>query len=420
MRKYKALIAHPGRQHSYHSAIALKNSGIEFIYATTVYDKRGSLTNKIKKLLKGDNGKRAESRKCRYIEDDQVVQFCELGGLITLFLLRIDKSKKVYRAWNNLILNRFGKKVAKLAIKNSCDMVIMFDTTAKVCFEYLSYHCPQIKKILDVSIAARPFQKEIYELDIQRTGNRGLKKEWEFLWNDKYQQYYRREISLSDYYMVPSTFVQKSLLYCGANKDRTKIVPYGVELSEFKFQNRANLESLNLVVTGQLNYRKGMHHLLKVMEKFENSKVKLTIFGLCDLKDRFWGRYRDKKNIVFKGFVTRDAIIDDYKKESVYIFPSLCEGLSLSILEAMACGLPVLVSSNCGVNDLVRDYENGLIFEAGNDQALEEGIKWYLGNREKISIMGKKAHETAMHYTWDKYYDAYGKEILSILQEGSI
>lgn len=55
MRKYKALIAHPGRQHSYHSAIALKNSGIEFIYATTVYVVTGQLNYRkgMHHLLKG-------------------------------------------------------------------------------------------------------------------------------------------------------------------------------------------------------------------------------------------------------------------------------------------------------------------------------------------------------------------------------
>lgn len=63
----KVLLVHPGKQHSFETAKALKEAGVFYKYVTTVYDKDNSLTNKIKHLLKGKNLKKANTRKCPYL-----------------------------------------------------------------------------------------------------------------------------------------------------------------------------------------------------------------------------------------------------------------------------------------------------------------------------------------------------------------
>ena len=91
----KIIIAHPGRQHSFRVASELKKNDLLFKYITTVYDKDSSHIMKIvKKFISGDNLRRANGRKNEDISDEDVIQFCEISGLIEILLARFDKKKK--------------------------------------------------------------------------------------------------------------------------------------------------------------------------------------------------------------------------------------------------------------------------------------------------------------------------------------
>ena len=70
----------------------------------------------------------------------------------------------------------------------------------------------------------------------------------------------------------------------------------------------------------------------------------------------------------------------------------------------MATGLPIICSTNTGVNDLVENYKNGIVFDVSDDEALKSCIDWALANRDKLYDMGIAAKETARGYTWDRYY----------------
>lgn len=418
-KKYRIIVAHPGKQHSYQTIKALNRKDIELTYITTVYDKSNSLTGKFKNLfLKGDNLKRANSRVCSWIENKNVVQFCELSALFTLLLLRIDKSKRIYRLWNDLVFERFGKKVAKYAIKEKADMVIMYDANAKRCFEYLAQKAPFIKRVLDVSIAARPYQKNIYQKNIELTGLDGLKKEQIFLWNENRQKYYRKEIELSNFFMCPSEFVKRSLIFCGVKESQILHAPYGVQVERFSYcPRKVKSGPLRMVMAGQVNYRKGFHHIINVLERFTSEEVQLVIFGSDSSRDSFLEAHKNLSNIEYRGFVTQDKMIEEYKHADIYVFPSLCEGLSLSVLEAMSCGLPVLLSDHSGANDVVKNQVNGLVFSAGNDDQFEACIRWYMNNRDKLLYMGEEARKTAMTYSWENYYENYYEHIKRIMNE---
>ncbi|MBQ8345319.1 MAG: glycosyltransferase family 4 protein [Clostridia bacterium] len=416
MTPYKVILAHPGKQHSYRSAMALKKGGIDLTYITTVYYKERSLTKFASQVLKNDNFKRAVSRICPELEDSQVKQFCELDGLITLLLLRLDKSKKIYRWWNDRTTKRFGKKVARYAIKHQADMVITYDTNAQPCFHYLIKKSSDILRVMDISTAARPYTKAIYEEDMEKTGLNGLRKTNSFLWNPEREAYFSREIQETQYFLCPSIFVQKGLLYCNVKKDQIFRVPYGVQLEKFRFAPRKeHTGPLRLVYTGEVDYRKGFHHLLNVIERFSEDELELTLFGNYDADDAIIQRAMKKRNLHFKGFVLQEQLFDEYDRADLYVFPSLIEGLSLSILEAMACGLPVLISDHSGANDLIEQRKNGVVFEVGDDDALERELRWFMANRSCLMEMGQAACETVQSFSWNAYYHNYAKTVLALL-----
>lgn len=162
------IVAHPGRQHSFRLASALKKSGMLCFYVTTIYDKESSLLMKfVKRFLSEDNLKRANSRKNMDIDDSDVIQYCEFSGLIEAFLARVDRSHAVYRWLHRWDADRFGLKVAKLAIKIHADAVIMYDSNSATGFRYLKKHAPEIRIVGEAARqTARKYTWGYYEKNV--------------------------------------------------------------------------------------------------------------------------------------------------------------------------------------------------------------------------------------------------------------
>lgn len=123
------------------------------------------------------------------------------------------------------------------------------------------------------------------------------------------------------------------------------------------------------------------------------------------------------KNVSLAGFVTRDQIVKKYHDADVYVFPTLGEGMTMSGLEAMSTGLPMICSDNAGYNRVIQDGLNGFVFKTGDIDELYHVISRCRENREHLIIMGQEASKTAKRYTWDAYYDNYVNTICAILSQ---
>ena len=419
----KVIVAHPGRQHSFRLASALKKEGILFRYITTVYDKESSWIMKItKRIISKDNLKRATGRKCIELNDDEVVQFCEILGLIELILVRIDKSKGLYRWWNRKTSKIFGKKVAKYAIKNNVDAVIMYDTTAEICFKILKEKAPHIKRIMDSSIASRLYIKEIYINEIEKTGNESYRIENKYLWNKKIIKSLYDEIINTQEFIVPSKFVKGSFEFSGVDSNNIHIVPYGTNIvnkvnikKEINHKTDYNNKKIKFLFVGQVISRKGIDYLLRAFSSVDENLVELDIVGNVGSEYEYLKSNNKYKNINVIGLVTHDKMKEIYLKADIFIFPSLAEGMALSGLEAMGCGLPVICTTNTGINDLIIDGENGFVVPPSNVELLKEKIEWFVKNKSKISEMSDVAYNTAAKYTWETYENKIINEINKII-----
>ena len=401
MGEQRIIVAHPGRQHSFRLASALKKSHMLLYYVTTIYDNDSLLMNSIKKFLSSDNLKRANNRKNNDLEKHDVIQYCELWGMIEAFLSRYPKFKKVYYIIQRKNADRFGLKVAKLAIKHRADAVIMYDSNALKCFEYLSKNAPYIKRIMDVSSAGRPFRKELYQKEVEKSGYDDLKRENSYMWEAKPMERMKKELLLTEYFLVPSSFVGKSLLFSGVSEDQLLLVPYGANVSSDFTRRRKNSEPVHFLFAGNINYNKGILYLLKAMKDVIGANLTLT--GAYDPNAEFLKNYLDMPNVNFTGRVTFDKMKDIYEHADVFVIDSFSEGMAQVGIEAMACGLPIICSTNSGVNDLVEDYKNGFIIQPGEAEALREKMQWFVDNSQQISFMGENAKKTACCYTWEQY-----------------
>ena len=95
----KIIVAHPGRQHSYRIASALKKNNMLLKYVTTVYDKDTFLMKLTKIFLSKENLNRANGRKNKDLDDQDVIQYYEFRGLIETLFSRSSKLKFLYSYW---------------------------------------------------------------------------------------------------------------------------------------------------------------------------------------------------------------------------------------------------------------------------------------------------------------------------------
>lgn len=415
---YKVVVAHPGKQHSYQLATALEKKGMLHAYLTTVYDKKGSITHFLIKLLKGKEKNKANSRCCKDIPDEKVIQYGEFGGLILLMLLRLPKFLKKYRLefkWCMKVNSYFSKRAAWYALDHNIDALILFDTAAEQGFEILLKEKSNIVRIMDVSIATRQYMKFNFLKD---EGIEGLKIEFPELWNDKIMQSYQNEIDFSQNFIVASSMTSQSLQFCGVNSDLISIVPYGVDLEKFSFSPKADTSgALKIIYVGQISYRKGIHHLLSIVEKFSKKEVEVCLIGQYNSNSEIYKKYKDVKNINFCGFLTGDKLANFYHEADVFVFPTIGEGYGLVVLESLSCGVPVITSNLAGGNDAIKNGKNGFVFTAGDCNELETKIRWCLSHRKELANMREYCYKSANNYTWERYYENVTHNIKLIISK---
>lgn len=414
-KELKIIVAHPGKQHSYKTATALEQSGFLFKFITTTYNKKGSLTNFLFNIAKGNTKKKIGSHYCKDLPDDKVMLCCEFLGNFALIINKIPGLKKLYVKWNNYLNDCFGKKVAEYAIKNNIDAVISYDYNSAILFEELKRKAPNIICILDVSIATRPFMREVFQKDIDYTGIQEIKTKYPEIWNDSNLKRAEREIKKADFFLAASQVVKRSLIFCGVSENKIHILPYGVDCKQFNvIKEKVYQKPLKLIFVGGVDYRKGIHHLLKVVADFGDD-IDLTLVGAYDAKGKIYLDYHRYNNIHFMGFITRELLAKYYQESDVFVFPSLGEGFALVVLEALSCGLPVIVSDLAGGNDAITNGIDGFEFEAGNDVQLKERIKWFIDHPEYLSEMRVHSRKKAEQYTWEVYYKNLYNIITNIL-----
>lgn len=412
----KVIVVHPGKQHSFRLAEALKKNNMLLNYITTVYDKKHSLTHLFGGFLKGDNKKRFLTRKSD-VFDENVVQFCEFEGLILLLLYRILPKSKITINVEKYIHKLVYLKAIKFAAKNNADAIVFYGGLSEKHFELKNKICPNIKFIVDVPIATNEYMQKVLENDIKITGDEYIRIEQAAIWQSSEGKTPIR-YKLADGFLAGSEFVKKSLTDFGTDANKIKIVPYGVDTSRFTLKDFGSKnQKVRFIFVGRVNRRKGIQHLLPAFEKLDSDKAELILVGQYDENDVLVKKYKNAENITFKGFVTQDVVTELYKSADVFVLPSLGEGLAQVCIEAMASGLPVVVSENTGITDLITDGNEGLIVPASDTAKLFGAMNWFVENKKSIPDMGLKAYNTAKKYTWDYYESNAAAAISELLGE---
>ena len=413
----KIILAHPGQQHSFKVAAALKQYGVLYRYFTAVYDKPSSIIMKLVHLIvKGDDVSKTAKRKCTALTDEDVITYYTFWSLCVIVLSRFKHTKRLSYMLDRKIADLFGIKVAKYAIKHDVDAVICFSMNETKCFELLAKRAPHIKRIVDCANSPVKYMRSIYDEDIARTGKSVLKQEVPSFWDEKELQKQKAGIEYTQFFLAPSFFVKKGLVYSGVDNNNIHVVHYGtnfVPLSSTRLDPPNDI--VKFVYVGQVTYRKGVHYLLDVFSKIKRNDIQLSIVGGWKPNSDLIEKYKNCENIHFYGNVTHDKVKTILCESDVFVFPSLTEGFSLSCLEAMSCGLPIICSNNAGANDIVIDGVNGFTYNYEDKERLDYLINYMADNHEVHISMREQALKTAKKNTWDNYATELRKTLMTIM-----
>lgn len=190
------------------------------------------------------------------------------------------------------------------------------------------------------------------------------------------------------------------------------IIPNGIDTNDFEPELSKDRDEIRVLCVSRLIERKGIRYLIEAISKLDSEKVKLTLVGEGNQEAELKQLVRELElddSVIFKGYVSHEKISEIYKKSDIFALPSLNEGMSNALLEALAAGLPVIVTDTGGTSELID--ENGFIVEKSNSDDIVEALKLMIEQPNLLKKMGERSREIAQNLSWNnvsfKYKELY-------------
>ena len=195
------------------------------------------------------------------------------------------------------------------------------------------------------------------------------------------------------------------------SKASISVIPNGVDVAKFKPEGEHN--SKTIITSSRLVEKNGIGDLVDAIAiiKKESPDIKLLIVGSgkqakeLKTKSSLLGL---ENNIEFMGEVSNDLLPQYLVKASIFVRPSLSEGLGMAFLEAMAAGLPIVATPVGGIPDFLKDGETGLFCKVGDPEDIAAKINRILSDdnlRNRLILNGRRLVEEK--YTWGKIADQF-------------
>ena len=241
-------------------------------------------------------------------------------------------------------------------------------------------------------------------------------RSWLYLWLEKRQMGTAWLVSVS-------TAISKDVETSYRRTRNVVEIPPGVDSTVFsetaldglrgavRKEKKIGENELVVLFVGSAFQRKGLDLLIPAIAE----DMQLFIVGKGDHISRYERMIRAHgcgQRVSMEGIT--DNVTKYYALADVVVLPSRSEAFGMSILEGMACGLPVIVSQNSGVADIIRHGENGFLMEHASELP---GLLGHLRSREMRRKVGLCARKTAEKYSWERVgtsHEALYKNVLSM------
>lgn len=230
--------------------------------------------------------------------------------------------------------------------------------------------------------------------------------------------------------IVGTLFLHTKIKYSAEISDSSDILNYknvnspiviynGVDIGRFdRIRSDKERDYFKIIFVGRLHPQKGVNYLIEAVEYVKHALEKTQFLlignGIQESQLRQMVKTKNLESMIqFKGEITGNDLIREYKSSHLFVLPSVFEGQPLTVLEAWASKLPILVT-DCGANkEIVADGENGWLVPAMDYVALGEKILHLRAMSESDrEVVGNMGYELAnQEYSWDamaeKIHDVY-------------
>ncbi len=399
----KIIVSHVGKQHVNALLIGLYKNNVLTRFYTSIAANKIWLPKTIG--FKKGNELLVKIRKQRYtgIEDTKITHFPLIAAV-----------KKVIRSeyWTIKTAQKwFDKRVANMLKKADFDMVIGYETSNLETFKVAKQRGKTT--ILDMTAVHHSYQNPI----LTQAGVYTNPKELAYVSAQK-----DKALVYTDYIIALSTFAEKSLIDNGFPADHIYKTYLGINQTVFYPKKKYNINShqltqnprlttqnpqytegvLELYFVGTLMLRKGLPFLMQVLDTLikRNFNVRLTLIGPVD---DFPVPELNVPYFRYIPFLNHAELVEMHHRLDIFLFPSNIDSWAQVVIEAMACGTPILVSENTGAKDAVIQG-GGEVLPIGDLEAWVNAVEKYYYNRYLLKEVGEQAAHIAHQYTWDAYH----------------
>ena len=209
---------------------------------------------------------------------------------------------------------------------------------------------------------------------------------------------------------VPSSFARRSFLEMGLPPEKVHTIPYGVRLESFAKVADPPKDRFEVLFVGGVSLRKGVPYLLQAFERLQHPAKRLRIIGAVPDFMRPVLERLPRHQVEILGAVPQTELPYILSSSHVLVLPSIEEGLALVQGQALACGCPVLASTNTGAEDLFHDGLEGFIVPIRDVDALADRMQRLAEDPALQQRMSEAALHRVQHLGgWTQYGDAWVK-----------
>jgi glycosyltransferase involved in cell wall biosynthesis len=295
---------------------------------------------------------------------------------------------------------RFDRAVARRIVSESFDALIAINYSAAATFQRMRETGGL--RVLDF-IDSHPRYQNRYLRELC-----GLRDPHRELVSPDVIGRVENELEFADLIFVPSRFVADQLEAVGVPGNKLAIEPFGVDVSAFRpngpgVVRHGRSTHLRGLYVGQISYRKGVGVLLDAARRLRHSRVQLELVGPLVSPEVLHGMPESAR---YRGARLQEGVAQVMRDADFFLLPSVEDAFGLVALEAMASGLPVIVSDHAGASELISSGKDGFVVKAGDAGAIADAIGKLLEDEERRHEIGRAARaRVEQGCSWEEYGD---------------
>ncbi|MCS3827491.1 glycosyltransferase involved in cell wall biosynthesis [Salinibacter ruber] len=390
----RVLVAHPGRQHSHELAQALYQRDGLAGYWTGVPAANPSTKGPLYRLIAGFSPQPTIGLPGRVVTHNYIAPLIRRVMEQTAAKPRIVDVRHRAAGW-------FDTWAAR-RLPASLDAVVAYENAARETFRVAREQ--GTTTILDAASSHYTWQDAFYD-PVEPSDV-----------HDRINARKQEEIRLADHVLTVSELAHESYVDAGVSPQRVTSVPMGADLSEFtprSGDSDTGSEPVTFIFAGHAGRLKGVDVLLRASERLSGKGHTHCVQFAGGADD---GVFRGTRAPIERlGYLCRSELAVAMQRADVLVLPSRHDSFGRVVVEALATGLPAIVTEHVGAKEVIEDGKTGWVVSANDVDALAAQMHWCIEHPDAVRRMKVACVEAAQDYSWAAYRSRVTEVIKEVL-----